>query len=175
MKKTKFTQSEILFLKYSFKGDGKYYTTEKGTMNYKKSDFLKFYERNPDSVIILERGNDAPRGGQTGIFYNVIFTPVFAAKFSPLIQSIEQDKKAQEEAKNKLKNDIEAIGDQSEILKSYFAANPHFKERILERIQNNSNKNWRSWVKMKVCGKLEIDFKFLTLTASEIRDIAATN
>jgi hypothetical protein len=84
MKKTKFTQSEILFLKYSFKGDGKYHIYERGAMSYKKSDFLKFYEKNPDSVTILERGNDAPRGGQTGIFYNVIFTPVFAAKFNAI-------------------------------------------------------------------------------------------
>lgn len=69
------------FLTYSFKGDGKYYTVEQVSRAYKNTDFTNFISKNSDCVEVLEKGNDAPRGGQTGNFVTVKFTSKFYERF----------------------------------------------------------------------------------------------
>lgn len=69
------------FFKYSFNGNGKYYTTEQGSQSYRNTYFQNFYSRNADCVNIIEKGNDAPRGGQTGNYVIVEFTEKFFAKY----------------------------------------------------------------------------------------------
>lgn len=69
------------FLKYSFKGNGKYYTTEQGSRSYKNTDFYNFYSKNQDCVNVIEKGNDAPKGGKTGNYVVVEFNQNFYNKF----------------------------------------------------------------------------------------------
>lgn len=75
--KTKINKTTEKFLNYAFKGDGKYYTIERGSMHYNNTIFHNFYLRNPQHVIIKERGNDAPRNGRTGGYLIVEFTEEF--------------------------------------------------------------------------------------------------
>lgn len=69
------------FLIYSFKGDGKYYTTEQGSKAYKNTAFTNFSSKNIDCIEVIEIGNDAPRGGHTGNYKVVKFTAKFYEKF----------------------------------------------------------------------------------------------
>lgn len=80
---------------------------------------------------------------------------------------------AAETRKNKLLQEVEAIGNQKELLTNCFKSQPDFKQKLLERINNYSSKNWRNWIKMKVAAKLTNGrFDLLTLTPSDIRNIA---
>lgn len=65
------------FLTYEFHGNGKYRTLTQGSKRYNSTEFAKFYNKHPSLVKVLSSGNDAPRGGQTGNFMAVEFTPEF--------------------------------------------------------------------------------------------------
>lgn len=123
----KLSNSTQDFFKYSFKGNGKYYTTEQGSRHYKNTDFYNFYSKNNDCVNIIERGNDAPKDGQTGNYLIVEFTEAFYAKyqfwFDAQKQEVEIQAKFQED-KNK----------SFEILKEY--AKDNFEE--VKRLLNNT-------------------------------------
>ena len=161
------------FLNYDYKGNGKYYTTEHGSMSYRCTSFQSFSNRNEDCVKIIERGNDAPRGGKTGNFVIVEFTPIFMEKFGWWFEAKEKQAKEVAEIKAKLQAEIDALGNQSELLKDYFLSHPEFLARIKDRIENYSSKQWRGWVRMKVCSKITLErFDLLTLDASDIREIA---
>jgi heme oxygenase len=85
----------------------------------------------------------------------------------------EQAKKRAAEAQAKLKAEIAELGDQKELLVSYFKSHPDFLARIKDRIEEYPSKQWRNWVRMKVCSKITNErFELLTLGAPEIREIA---
>ena len=102
------------------------------------------------------------------------FLPTFYDKFQPYLKQEENKKKAESEAAAKQELKIKEIGDQSKILKAYFEANNEFLSRIKERISNYSSKDWRNWVRLKVCSKIIAngEFSLLTLSAPEIKAIA---
>lgn len=123
----KLSNSTQNFFKYSFKCNGKYYITEQGSRSYKNTDFYNFYSRNIDCVKVLDKGNDAPRGGKTGNYFVVEFTEAFYDKyqfwFDAQKQEIERQAKFQED-KNK----------SFEILKEY--AKDNFEE--VKSLLNNT-------------------------------------
>lgn len=64
---------------------------------------------------------------------------------------------------------------QKEILKSEFLRNPEFLQQIKDKINTESGKKWRSWIKMKVCAKVfNGQFNEMALSPTTIRDIAQT-
>lgn len=66
------------FIKYEFKGNGKYYLNSYGKRTLNKSEFSKFKYHNPELIqSISEIQNDAPRGGKIGDFVTVKFTEDF--------------------------------------------------------------------------------------------------
>ena len=71
------TNSIKRFLESDYHGDGKYYTTEKGSRHYRNTAFGKFMMSNRPVFQITDGGNDAPRGGKTGNYVMVEFKPEF--------------------------------------------------------------------------------------------------
>lgn len=112
----KISNSTQVFFTYSFKGNGKYYITEQGSKSYRNTDFYNFYSRNLDCVNVIEKGNDALRGGKTGDYFIVEFTPNFYTKYQFWFDAKDlQDKNRIELEKNTKECD--------EILKSYALTN----------------------------------------------------
>jgi hypothetical protein len=164
------SQRAILFLKYAFHGDGIYRTTEKGSMKYKNTYFKNFYNMHPECIEIIDKGNDAPKGGQTGNFVHAIFTPDFYIKYEWYLDQLKKEKREREQQEREAKN---RKPEQIKQLKNIFENDPEFKEKIKTRILQNSNKNWRSWVKLKVCKRLTSErFDIFELSSTEIREIA---
>ena len=160
------------FLSYYFQGNGKYYLITKSGMNYVQTDFNKSFNK-PEYCNIIERGNDAPRGGKTGEFVVVEFLPKFFEDYGWYFEKIKADKEAERLRLLEVQQQIEAIGNQGELLKNLFIEKPDFLASIKNRIENFSSKKWRNWVCMKVCNKVSQGrFELLTLSASEIREIA---
>lgn len=161
------------FFRYEFKGDGKYHTTEQGSKHYKNTLFQSFCNYNRGLLYIVESGNDAPRGGKTGNYVIVKFNEQFYNNYQWFIDELKAENERIEKAKAERQKKIEAIGDQEKLLRNYFQNNPKFLSKIKYRIENYSSKKWRNWVKMKVWQKITNEsFSLLTLTPSEIRDIA---
>jgi hypothetical protein len=77
MKAIKLNKTAQAFLPYASVNGGKYYTTEQGSKSYKNTVYSNFSSRNPQFVNVIETGNDAPRGGQTGNYEIVTFSPEF--------------------------------------------------------------------------------------------------
>jgi hypothetical protein len=169
----KISTNARLFFDYTFKGDGKYYTTEQGSKSYRNSIFQNFYTSNKECIDILEHGNDAPRGGQTGNYVIVKFNDNFKAKWNWYFEELEAKKQRIAALKAIEAKELKAIGNQADKLKQVFAERPDRLERIKEKINTSSSKDWRSWVKLKVC-KWVVNSRFdlLRLSPSEIRDIA---
>ena len=99
MKAQKISNPAKNFIDYSYKGDGKYYTTEQGSKSYRNTCFSNFQNNNSDCFEIIESGNDAPRGGKTGDYVVVKFNPIFMEKFGWYFEKIVADKKAETEKK----------------------------------------------------------------------------
>lgn len=160
------------FLSYDFQGNSKYYLTTRSGMNYVQTDFNKSFNK-PEYCKIIERGNDAPRGGKTGEYVVVEFTEQFYSDFQWFLDELKAEKEAEKLRLLEIKQKIESIGDQTELLKALFVEKPDFLAKIKDRIENFSSKQWRNWVCMKVCNKIsEGRFELLTLSPSEIREIA---
>jgi hypothetical protein len=161
-----------LFLKYDFKGDGKYYLVEKGSANYKNTSFGNFFRRNEECVDIVEKGNDAPRGGKTGEYLIVRFNSYFNQKYDKYIQNIENISIAKRMKQERIFEEIKNLGDQTILLSDYFIKHPDFKNKIIDRINNYPSDKWRNWVRMKVADKITNSrFDLLTLSAADIRNI----
>jgi hypothetical protein len=105
--KTKLTKTAENFLRYYFKGNGRYYVTEYGSRQYRKTDYLKFAEKNADCIEVVSRGNDAPRGGRIGDFEEVEFTPVFFEKYGWFMEQLENEKKAEALREQRKKEEYE--------------------------------------------------------------------
>ncbi len=84
----KLSKTETNFLQYEYKGNGKYRIARYGSKAYSQTNFLKFKTKYPEMLVILEVGNDAPRGGQVGQYNMVQFTESFHKKYSDYLQSI---------------------------------------------------------------------------------------
>jgi hypothetical protein len=105
------------FFKYSFKGNGKYYTTEQGSRSYKNTDFYNFYSKNNDCINIVERGNDAPKGGKIGNFLIVEFNQNFYNKYQHYFDA--QKKEIERQANYEL-----------------------LKEKSIQIVKNYAKNNW---------------------------------
>lgn len=177
-KQPKISKAAELFLECAYTGDGKYYVTERGSRHYRKTLFGTFQAFYPDCVEELSWGNDAPRGGRTGDFVIVKFTPEFYEKFGPWMEWKKQREAEIAAERAARQKEIEAIGDQAKLLREVFIERPDRLERVLDRIKNspsNSRRsgNWRGWVRMKAAKWVANGrFDLLTLSAPDIRDIA---
>jgi hypothetical protein len=168
--KKKLSPNEILFLKYAFIGDGIYRTIERGSMKYRNTSFQSFYNKNAECVNIINRGNDAPKGGVCGDFVNVVFTSEFHIKFGWYLEQLLNERKNEVIVQNE---SIKRHKEQLNAINLLFKKDEEFRVKIKTRVSENSNRNWRSWVKLKVCKKLGlIEFNQFELSASEIRDVA---
>lgn len=169
----KISTAAKIFFDYTFKGDGKYYTTEQGSGHYRNTTFQNFYNSNSDCIDIIERGNDAPRGRRTGDFVEVVFNANFKTKWGWYLEELEAKNQRIEQAEKLRDIEIQAIGNQEELLKKVFIERPDRLERIKNRIAEHSSKNWRNWVKMKACKWVTNGrFDLLTLTPPKIAQIA---
>ena len=170
----KLSTSEILFLKYAYKGDGKYYITERGSGNYRNTTFSNFLKHNQDSVNITKRGNDAPRMGRTGEFMEVIFTPEFHTKFN---QFFELQEKTEREVLMRGERAKEFAPIQAEVWRRMLITNPERLERYHTKISTSPSNgarsgNWRNWIRMKAAKHISGEnFGELALSAPELRDI----
>lgn len=172
-KQSKISRTAEIFLEYDYTGDGKYYLTEQGSRAYRHTNYSNFRRLYPDCIEEISSGNDAPRGGRTGDYVIVKFTPEFFEKFGPWMEWKKQleAKIAAERAARK--KEIEAIGDQAKLLREVFIERPDRLQRVIDRIRNNSNKKWRNWVRLKAAKWVANGrFDLLTLSAPDIRDIA---
>lgn len=107
MKTSKISNKTKLFLDYDYQGNGKYYTVEYGSRRYRNTSFENFRNSHPDCVKIVGGGNDAPRGGKTGNFVLVVFTPEFYKRFATYF--------TEREAERKRKAELEAEKEQFKI------------------------------------------------------------
>ena len=91
------TTAKNLLNSYSFKGNGKYYTTEQGSRHYRNTIFGAFAKNNEDLFKVIETGNDAPRGGATGNFMIVEFSEEFLKAWKVLkAEKLERETRIQE-------------------------------------------------------------------------------
>lgn len=101
------------FLKYGYNGDGKYYTTEQGSRNYRNTEFSNFWSKNIDAVKVIDKGNDAPRGGKTGDYVIVEFTPEFKETAEKYLTKLRNAKivveKAKESKSAAIQSDIDKV------------------------------------------------------------------
>lgn len=154
MKNTTLKISNTLrnFFNYSYKGDGKYYTTEHGSRHYNNSIFQNFYNKNIECIDITETGNDAPRGGKTGDFVIVKFNDKFFTKYSKVIEALENEKteaKLAEENKNKQRE--ESAKNAELIFSEYLTAEK--KEELKKELSLKSSKKAKNFLKMKSINK----------------------
>lgn len=85
----------------------------------------------------------------------------------------ERNKQRQAEQQAEMEANELLKQEQAEILRNEFLKNTAFLNQITHRIETESNKHWRGWVKMKVCGKLfDGQFNKMVLTPTIIRDVA---
>lgn len=96
MKSLKISNEVRCFFQYSFKGNGKYYTTEQGSRSYKNTSFQNVFNKNKDLIKVIESGNDAPKGGKTGNFVIVEFMPEFILKYQYVLDTLKEEKKQAE-------------------------------------------------------------------------------
>jgi hypothetical protein len=166
----KLSTNTRLFLEYTFKGDGKYYTTEKGSMKYRNTLFSNFYNKNQDCIIVTSSGNDAPRGGMTGNFVHAIFTPVFFEKYGKILADLKASR--QQNAANE-KNKPNLTAAQSEQLSEFLKQNPDKCEKLTTLVVTRSSKFWRNKIKLKAVKYLGLEkMSDLQLTPVEIRNIS---
>lgn len=149
---TKISNTVRTFFKYSYKGNGKYYTTEQGSKHYNNSIFQNFYNRNTYCIDILEVGNDAPRGGKTGNFVIVNFNAMFFAKYAKVIEALQNEE--QEEKLAKEKNEKERLESEAKA-KIIFAEylTPEKKQELKNELTLRSSKKGKNFLKMKSINK----------------------
>ena len=132
MKSLKISNEVRCFFQYSFKGNGKYYTTEQGSRSYKNTSFQNVFNKNKDLIKVIESGNDAPKGGKNGNFVIVEFMPEFILKYQYVLDTLKEEKKQAElnskrsELKKKLNNNF-WNGDKS-LFNQYLELYPNCKK-----------------------------------------------
>lgn len=150
----------------------KHYLYERGSRHYRFTTFGKFYNTNQNCFDIIERGNDAPRGGQTGEFLVVKRNANFYEKWQWFLdyRIREAEKKAAHE--KKLRQELEELGDQAEGLRAYFAARPGKAKDWHEKQIKMPSAKWRNWLRMKAASKVAGGrFDLLKLSVPEINKI----
>lgn len=122
--------------------------------------------------IDFELKNDSPRGGKLGNYIELTTKGLrqLAKYRKPFAEKRKQD--IEKEKENKIKTTL-IREKQNILLEEYCKNHPDFVNKLKNRINNYTSKNWRSYICMKVCSKIIENEKFseLKLTASEIRDI----
>ena len=121
-----------------------------------------------DLGLNVKKGNDAPKGGKIGNFVendnDELITKI--SNISKRLQSIKSERQkrfGREEAERRQNQRIELV--------AYFQNNPDFHAKIKNRIENFSSKEWRNWVRMKVCQVLNGEkFGTFELGATDIRE-----
>lgn len=91
--KQKISRNTECFLKYEFKGNGKYRTTTYGSKRYNNTSFQTWRNTNADCYKVTCSGNDAPRGGKVGDFVMVEFTLNFYLKYQSFLDTLKNSKK----------------------------------------------------------------------------------
>lgn len=104
MKLAKTTEN---FLRYGYKGDGRYHVTSYGSRSYSQTGYAKFASKNADCIEVVSCGNDAPRGGRIGDFEEIKFTPVFFEKYGWFFEQLENEKKAEALREQRKKEEYE--------------------------------------------------------------------
>jgi len=73
------------FLRTEFTGDGIYYRSRGGRNLYANTFFQTFNSNNPKMVKVISKGNNAPRGGKVGDYFEVEFTNLFNKTYADWI------------------------------------------------------------------------------------------
>lgn len=91
--KQKISRNTEMFLKYGFKGNGKYRTTTYGSKRYNNTSFQTWRNANADCYTVTGHGNDAPRGGKIGDYVIVEFTLQFYLKYQWYLDTLKTEQK----------------------------------------------------------------------------------
>lgn len=161
------------FLDYGYKGDGRYHLYCYGSRHYNYTSFHNFMNHYPNCIEKIGRGNDAPRGGTVGYYYDVKFTPEFHDRFNPYFKAkLEHEEKQIQEEKEKDKYLKQKYGDQKEYLSNKLDENPEKLFSLCDIIHSESSHKWRNKIRMKVT-RWFFDEKFsdMRLSAAEISDV----
>ena len=121
-----------------------------------------------DLGLNVKKGNDAPKGGKIGNFVENDNDELIS-KLSKIVLRKNSIKKA---SQNRIEIEASERRQNQRIeLVEYLKNNPDFHAKIKNRIENFPSKQWRNWVRMKVCQVLN-DEKFGTfeLGATDIRE-----
>lgn len=156
MKTKKLSQTIESFLNYEYKGDGKYYTTEYGSRSFRNSIFTNFSNKNSDCYEVIERGNDAPRGGRVGDYVIVKFNESFNERFGWFFEvkkNNEEAAKVAAEAKAKIMLELKIK------FADYVANNPEAVSGWFEKMSNKSNKQCRT-IKENIVAKVTKNHDF---------------
>lgn len=105
---------------------------------------------------------------------NEITERAFKQRTNKAAKIKEANRLIQQERERAIKEEMEKkLAEQEAILKSTFEADKEFLAKIQDRINNHSGKNWRGWIKMKVCAKVfGGKYENMILPSTSIRDIA---
>lgn len=99
------------FLNYSFSGNGKYYTTEQGSRSYRNTTFQNFANKNAETFKVVGSGNDAPKGGKSGDFVIVEFTPEFLRAAKKFKADKDEAKQREQNAKEAQRLETQRVAD----------------------------------------------------------------
>lgn len=123
------------FLKYGFKGDGRYHLYCYGSRKYNLTTFSHFAKFNSDCYEVISEGNDAQRGGTVGIYQDIKFNDNFYNKFGDYLQELkeaeEKEKKRKEEREKELEKAIENF-------RLFIEKNPQKKEEFINKVNDTS-------------------------------------
>ena len=119
--------------------------------------------------LSIDDANDAPKGGKIGNFVQRSSKDTFLKTTRSLFKRLENIKIAR---RNRMESEAsERRQNQRIALVEYFQNNPDFHAKIKNRIETFSSKEWRNWVRIKVCQVLNGEkFGTFELGATDIRE-----
>lgn len=129
----------------------------------------KIFQICQDLGLKVYKGNSAPKGGKIGNFVERNADDTLLKQTRMLFKRLQAIKKARQ---NRIEKEASEIRQNQRIeLVEYFENNPDFRTKIKNRIENFSSKQWRNWVRMKVCQVLNNEkFETFKLGATDIRE-----
>lgn len=139
-------------------------------------DFIHEYE---NEIVLFDCFGNHIRTMKKGTKLLVSFTgtPISERAYKIRVTKAKKRFEAAKEARQKEAQKKQAVQkalifQQSSQLLAEFTKNKGFHSKLKNKIETSSSKNWRPWVKMKVCQKIANEnFKDLHLSPAIIRDL----
>ena len=118
----------------------------------------------------VDAKNDAPKGGEIGNFIEGRDGDEFFDKIKTMFSRLRSIKKCRQE-RIRIEEHQKRCSQKKQLL-DYCNENESFVQKIKNRIENESSKDWRNWVRMKSCQAINNEnFGTFELSAVDVSEI----